>query len=230
MKSWSRFTGTFYRIRVNVQARNTNIRSLYSIRVVPSTVVPAAGSAWSCTTVGASASTSCPQVYGKDFITAYTHGRMFPGGAIGLARLHLAEIAEEHAGKRVEIILFDPADGIDSVRVVKPDGTSATLNWHTVDCRDYGYQCSRPDYGSPTAPITQLCGAVSCLKQATGISFQDRTVKIIIDLPAGYTCPHPAGEPENCWWKVEYEDTTADANETTTWGVIISGDPVRLTE
>ena len=165
----------------------------------------------------------------KQTVTAYTHARMFPGNSIGLARLYLAEIAEEHAGKQMEIILFDPADGIDSVRVVKPDGTYATLEWYTTDCREYGYLCGRGDLGSPTAPISQTCGAVPCLKQASGISFQDRTIRIVIPL-TGYSCQKTVGQPDNCWWQVEYEDSDTNANETTTWGVSLTGDPIRLTE
>ncbi len=103
-------------------------------------------------------------------------------------------------------------------------------SWHTIDCLTYNYDCKRGDLGPPASPISQACGAVPCLKQDKGISFQDRTIMISIPLGPGYTCAKPAGEPENCWWKVEYQDDNSNANETTTWGVTLSGDPVHLIE
>jgi hypothetical protein len=203
---------------------NANVRSLYSLRIVPSGFV----GSWSCSRIGASGTSGCPNIFAKDYLTAYTHAQMFPGGTIGLAQLYLAEIAAVHAGKTMQVELFDPADGIDSVRILDPHGQYVDFSWYTVDCRLYSYDCVRGDLGSSSSPLHQTCSGVPCLEQASGISFQDRTIKISIPLDAGYTCNHPAGQPEDCWWKVEYADTDANANETTTWGVTLSGDPVHL--
>jgi hypothetical protein len=203
---------------------NANIRSLYSLRIVP------AGSAgsWSCSRIGAAGTSGCPNIFAKDYLTAYTHAQMFPGGTMGLAQLYLAEIDDVHAGKTIQVELFDPADGIDSVRIVDPSGSYVDFSWYSVDCLLYGHLCARGDLGTPSAPIQQDCSGVPCLRQATGISFQDRTLKLIIPLTSGYACQQVVGQPENCWWKVEYQDSDANANETTTWGVTLSGDPVHL--
>jgi len=206
---------------------NANIRSLYSLRVVPLGFV----GSYSCSRVGPTGTSGCPNIFAKDFLTAYTHAQMFPGGTIGQARLYLAEIDSIHAGKTMQVELFDPADGIDIVRMIDPNGNPVTFSWHTIDCLVYGYDCARGDLGSPAAPISQTCGGgVSCLKQDTGISFQNRTIRITIPLDPSYACAQPAGEPEDCWWKVEYEDNNSNANETTTWGVTVVGDPVSLVE
>lgn len=216
--------------RYVLQAKNPDYsaakRSLYSLRIIPSGAV----GSWSCSRVGPGGASGCPNIFAKDYLTAYTHAQMFPGGTIGLARLYLAEIDSVHAGKTVSIELFDPADGIDSVRIVDPHGAYVNFSWYTMDCLNYNYKCGRGDLGTPDIPISQTCSGVPCLKQASGISFQDRTIKITMPLDLSYSCATPAGEPEDCWWKVEYEDNNSNANETTTWGVTLSGDPVRLTE
>ncbi|MEZ5226560.1 MAG: hypothetical protein R2710_07780 [Acidimicrobiales bacterium] len=230
---WVDVAPIFRKGRYVLQAKNTDYdaahRSLYSLRIVPSGTT----GDWICTRLGPTASATCPNIFAKKYLTAYTDAKMFPSGAIGLARLYLAEIGEIHEGKTMHIELFDPADGIDSVRIVDPHGDYVPFTWYSIDCSEYAYRCvSNPDFGSPTSPISQTCtqGAttVSCIKQ-DGYSFQDRTLRIVLDL-TGYTCEQPAGEPENCWWQVEYEDNNSNSTETTTWGVSIIGDPIRLTE
>lgn len=203
---------------------NANVRSLYSLRIVPLGYV----GSYSCTRIGPSGASGCPNIFAKDYLTAYTHAQMFPGNTIGLAELYLAEIDSVHAGKTMQVELFDPADGIDNVRILDPHGNRMNFSWYTIDCLSYGYRCARGDLGSPASPISQDCAGVPCLKQESGISFQDRSVRIIIPLDPSYACEQPLSEPENCWWKVEYEDNNSNANETTTWGVTLSGDPVRL--
>ncbi len=229
---WVDIAPIFTKGRYVLQAKNVDYaagrRSLYSLRIVPSGTT----GTWICTRQGPTASATCPNIFAKKYLTAYTDAKMFAGGAIGLTRLYLAEIAEIHEGKTMHIELFDPADGIDEVRIVDPHGNYVPFTWHSIDCSEYGYQCSRTDFGSPTAPISQSCAegvtTVSCIKQ-DGYSFQDRTLLIVLDLD-GYSCEVVAGLPENCWWQVEYKDDNANANETTTWGVSIIGDPIRLTE
>ena len=216
--------------RYVLQAKNpepsSGIRSLYSLRVVPQGTT---GNV-SCSRIGSSGTDGCPNIVAKDYLTAYTHAQMFPGGSIGNAQLYLAEIADFYAGKTIQVELFDPADGIDAVRVVDPHGDYLPFSWYTVDCSVYGYRCGRGDLGTKASPIAQSCGGDPCLKQESGISFQDRTVYMEIPLPDDYTCATAAGQPEDCWWKVEYEDSNSNANETTTWGVTIVGDPVHLVD
>ncbi len=51
---------------------------------------------------------------------------------------------------------------------------------------------------------------------------------ITIPLPSTYgsTGLTPPGETEPGWWKIEYQMN--GANDTTTWGVNINGNPVHL--
>lgn len=215
--------------RYVLQAKNPDYvaasRSLYSLRVVPGAAEVI------CSRIGPSGSSGCPAILAKDYITSYTHAQMFPSNSIGQAQLYLAEIVEGHAGNTVEVDLFDPADGVDEMRIVDPHGNYADLSWYTIDCVEFGYGCgSGGDIGSRNNMRTQTCSGDPCLKQESGVSFQDRTVRVVIDLPSNYQCATPPSEPINCWWKVEYRDQDVDANETMTWAVRVLGDPVRLTE
>ncbi len=214
--------------RFVLEAKNPDFtaarRSLYSLRVVPDISTAA------CSRVGPSGSSGCPTILAKEYLTSYTHAQMFSGNTVGQSQVYLAEISESLAGNTMQIDLFDPADGLDEMRIVDPHGNYANLSWYTIDCRDYSYDCGRGDIGSPTNLRSQSCGGDSCLKQESGVSFQDRTVRVLIDLPGNYQCAEPANEPANCWWKVEYRDSDTDANETITWSVRVLGDPIRLIE
>ena len=216
--------------RYALQAKNPEasggIRSLYSLRIVP---VGRTGS-YSCSRIGPDGTPGCPNIVAKDYLTSYTNAKMFPGGTIGRAELHLAEIEPFYAGSTMRVELFDPADGIDAVRILDPEGNYMSFRWYTVDCVTYGYKCGSGDLGSRASPISQTCSGVSCLRQDSSYSLQDRTAVLEIPLPNDYECAEPAGQPRDCWWKVEYEDTNVNANETTTWGVTILGDPVHLIE
>lgn len=222
-----------YVLQVKNPSGDGGHRATYSMRIVPSGTPSA--TAWACTRVGPAAASGCPNIYAKDFLTVYSHDTMLDGGA-RVATLYLAEIARIHAGKRMELTLFDPADGIDDLRIRNPQGNYVDVPWYGIDCLEYNYQCPTPaNHGSPASPVTQTCdaGTAPCVTQAGGISFQNRTIRISIDLPANPNdmCAPAAGTaPENCWWTVEYNDDDGSLGEATTWGVRIVGDPVRLTE
>ncbi len=211
-------------------AYDANRRTLYSLRVVPTGT--ASNASWTCSRIGATPLADCPNLWAESFLTTYTHTDMFdPAVSSQFSELFLAEVAEVHAGKRMEVVLFDPADGIENMKILDPSGVAQNLEWWTIDCAEYNYPtvgCTG-DYGSPASPITQTCGTDPCLKQEGAYSFQDKTVKLFIDIPTNYACEVIVAQPDNCWWTVEYE-TSGTASETTTWGVRIIGDPVRLTE
>ena len=223
-----------YVLQVKNPSGDGGHRATYSMRVVPSGTPSNVNAA--CTRVGAGADAGCPNIYAKDFMTVYSHNTMLDGGA-RVATLYLSEIARIHAGKRMEVTLFDPADGIDDLRIRNPQGDYVDVDWYVIDCLEYGYECPTPTgHGTPAAPISQTCGtgADPCVSQDGGTySFQNRTIRINIDLPPNpnnMCAPAVGTQPENCWWTVEYNDTDGQLGEATTWGVRIIGDPVRLTE
>ncbi len=220
-----------YVLQVKNPSGDGGQRATYSMRIVPAGTPSNAN--WACTRVGPTASNGCPNIYAKDFLTVYSQNRMLDGDA-RVATLYLSEIARIHAGKTMEVTIFDPADGIDDLRIRNPQGNYVPVPWYGIDCLDYNYQCPTPgNHGSPAAPVTQSCGGVPCVTQAGGVSFQNRTIRISIDLPNNPNDMCAAATPtapENCWWTVEYNDSDGVLGEATTWGVRIIGDPVRLTE
>lgn len=221
-------------------------RTQYSLRIVPQSVATA-GTNWSCSRIGASAAASCPNIYAADFLSVYTAGTMFNDGQYDttpgplLANLYLAEVEDVHAGKTLQITMFDPADGIEIVRILDPFGNAVPVSWQTIDVAEYSYDSPDSLWSDDTytdIPLqTQTCsggtGCITANSQVTGgggHNFQDRTIRIEVDLPPTYGCETIAGQPDNCWWQVQYEDSNKNATEQTTWGVRIIGDPVRLVE
>ncbi|MEM7273308.1 MAG: pilus assembly protein TadG-related protein [Actinomycetota bacterium] len=227
---WVTITNLSNAGRYVMQAKNpaptANVRSLYSLRVVPASQAGAYN--YSCSRVGAAGSSGCPNILAKDYLTTLTAAEMFPSGSVGKTEVFLAEIAEFYAGETMRIELFDPADGIDVVRIVDPNGNYVDFSWYSVDCSLYNYRCGRGDYGTKASPITQTCSGTPCISQKDGYSFQDRTAMLEIPLPSDYSCAAPSGQPPDCWWRVEYEDNNSSVIDTTTWGVTILGDPVHL--
>lgn len=213
--------------RYVMQAKNVENylpQANYSLRVVPT----GSGDNVSCSRIGPSGTSGCPNIQAKDYLTATTHNDLYPPGPIGLSTIYIAEVSSDYAGNTLRVEMFDPADGIDIVRIRDPQGNYASFTWFSIDCQVYAYNCGAGDYGTETSQISQTCGGASCVTQSGGYSFQDRTIYIDIPLADGYTCSTPPGEPENCWWQVEYEDNDSSLHDTTTWGATIAGDPIRL--
>ncbi|HEY7522706.1 MAG TPA: pilus assembly protein TadG-related protein [Candidatus Limnocylindrales bacterium] len=158
--------------------------------------------------VGASGGTS--RVYGAGRMAAYTNQDTT------VAAFYLAQIEGVHAGKTMTINLFDPGEssGNAYLRILTPaNGTSyqyATFNWTSDD-------------GRSGNNVTQIQTSVGGAAQ-----FNNRLLTISIPLPLNYASTDltPVGETEPGWWKIEYE--TNQSNDTTTWEVGITGNPVHL--
>ncbi len=155
-------------------------------------------------------SSGTARVYGSGRMAAYTN---LSGG---LQKFYFAQIGREHAGKTMEIQLFDPGEssGNAFLRILSPDGNAynyATFDWTSDDGRS-GNNVSQIQTSNGTA------------------LFNNKMVTIEVDLPANYGSGglNPPGDitNEDGWWMIEYN--IAQANDTTTWGVSIKGNPVHL--
>ena len=132
---------------------------------------------------------------------------------------YLAQIPASHAGKTLEIRLFDPGDvgGTAFLRIKKPTPSGY------VDAT-FNYTAAGGSGSQSGTNVTQLQTASS------GSSlYQNSWVTIQIPLPANYGVGGltPPGETEPAWWKIEYQISQA-GNDTTTWEVGIRGNPVHL--
>jgi hypothetical protein len=149
------------------------------------------------------------RVYGGGRMAAYTNL------AGGLQKFYFAQIGAEHAGKTMEIELFDPGEssGDAFLRILSPDGNAynyVNFTWRADDGRT---------------------GSGSSLQTSDGSAFfNNQMVTIQVPLPTSYGTGglNPPGDAttEDGWWQIEYN--IAQANDTTTWSVNIRGNPVHL--
>jgi hypothetical protein len=136
----------------------------------------------------------------------------------GLQTFYLAQIDPVNAGKTLEIDLFDPGDvsGNAFISILDPDGNAyntASFNY-TADS-----QCTSTCSANNVTQI-QTHGSTS--------PFNNSWITILIPLPSTYGAHGltPPGETQPGWWKIQYN--VIGGNDTTTWRVLIRGNPVHL--
>jgi hypothetical protein len=153
------------------------------------------------------------RVYGQSRMAAYANVNA------GASLFYLAQVDAVHAGKTLEIRLFDPGDvgGTATLRIKKPT-PSGYVN------ATFSYTANGGAGSQNGTNVTSLLTANSGASQ-----YQNAWVTITIPLPASYGVGGltPPGETEPGWWKIEYTITAA-GNDTTTWEVNIRGNPVHL--
>ena len=153
------------------------------------------------------------RVYGQSRMVAYANV------ASGSSVFYLAQVDPVHAGKTLEIRLFDPGDvgGDATLRIKRPTPT--------------GYVYATFSFAANGGTGPQSGSNVTLLQTASGGStlYNNAWVTISIPLPTNYGQGGltPPGETEPGWWKIEYQITAA-GNDTTTWEVNIRGNPVHL--
>ena len=120
----------------------------------------------------------------------------------------VAEVAQAHAGKTLELKFYDPGeDDQDAYMTVKnPAGGIATCDWVAKD----------------EAGTTVDSGSGSCSIQTSdgNALFNGLWVTAQVDIPDNYTCS------STCWWKMEIDNS--QPHDRTTWAARIIGNPVRL--
>jgi hypothetical protein len=185
----------YYRLNVNTSLAGTNLQV----------------GAENMFAIWATATTGSARVYGNGRMSAYTQL------AAGSQTFYFAQVDKAHAGKQLEIELFDPGEsaGDAFLRFLSPDGNTysyAKFDWESDD-------------GRSGTNVTSLQTAVGGKAQ-----FNNHLVTIRIDLGKNYGKHglNPPGDvaDEEGWWQIEYNINAA--NDTTTWGVSIRGNPVHL--
>src|SRR2546428_2171961 len=132
---------------------------------------------------------------------------------------YLAQIEAAHAGKTLEIKLFDPGDISDTVFKIRlPTSTGFVYPSFTFSAT--GSSCGAPTSGGPTTSLRT--------SDTSGCRFYNNEwVTISVPIPATYTAPTPPGEAGPGWWKIEYI-TAGTGQDITTWEVNIRSNPVHL--
>jgi hypothetical protein len=221
---------------------------LYSIRAVR---LGASGPAQHCTSIplpnetgGTDGATpDCPSISAIDWLGSAALEDTLPNGNDPI-EIFLTEVRPELAGNQLEVTLFDPADGIECVRILDPFGTPVPFTWRTIDNEVWGYFHDEyntftngggtgdlPDTNSVacgTSGDTALTDPRLPANQTGGVGqiFQDRTVRFFL------TVGTPPCNGSNCWYKVQYEKggsaADRDLYDWNSWAVRVVGDPVRL--
>lgn len=184
----------------------------------------------------------CPQVYAvQDMgVAANLRGTR--------AEFFLASIGPEYNGKQLDITLFDPGEGADSLRIKEPDGDYVTFDW-VVDCPT-GAPAHGGCSGSSVNVLDLIGNTVGCSSELRDVDtssprdgtpdrcvsntqpggrrtsrskYNDRALTLTVDLPDDIATAYGGAT----WWKIEYA-TNVSPTDRTTWSVEVKGDPVRL--
>ncbi len=145
---------------------------------------------------------TCPAVYGKDWIS------ILATSSSSSASFYLANIGPLNGGKTLQVTMYDPGEGGQDIRLLKPDGTQATFDWQDMGTDD----------ATPGASAT---GAV--LLDVTGSKFNGHYVQLTTTLPSNYATLY-----SQFWWKILYNFGSGAVTDRTTWGVKMLGTPVHL--
>jgi hypothetical protein len=155
-----------------------------------------------------------PTIYGQSRMSAFIVVN-------GTSLFYLAQIAAVHAGKTLEIKLFDPGDIPNTslkIKIPTTTGyTDASFTWVASQA-----SCGAALSGGPTTSLATNSG--SCYY------YNDAWLTISVVIPTTYTAPTPSSEPAGYgpgWWKIEYS-TLGTSADITTWQVNIRGNPVHL--
>ncbi len=208
--------GTYY-VRVKTQAQTSESRASNGFGLRAYT-----GSVFSrCTTISGQSgySAACPQIHGVGHMSIFAN----LGGTSGsTATFYLAQIDPVHAGKTMQVTLFDAGEGAQKIEVLDPNGNPATFGWSTL-CNPP----TPPTGGCSAANVTSLSVGGTGPQPYSGLQgtskYNDRKMTLDIRLPVNYTILYGT----KSWWKIRYT-VGSTPTDRTTWSVNIVGDPVHL--
>jgi hypothetical protein len=163
--------------------------------------------------------TGSPRVYGMGAMQQYS-----PLPASNNSEFYLAQIAAVHAGKIMEIRLWDIGDTPSgalpvSLQILQPTGTGwapTTMSWTA--------QQGTSNSGAANCNSTTGSGQTITATSGGTQFFQGCWLTITVPIPATYTAA------QSGWWRIRYI-VGAGSNsgfDLTTWEVRLRGNPVHL--
>lgn len=161
---------------------------------------------------------SCPLVYGKTAVSLLNN---VAAGVNNKATFMLAGVADNFAGSKASVSIFDPGEGVQSIEVLMPNGQLGTFDWKgypedvsysgsgvtSIDVSGFGPQPYDGDAAQP----------------GTNYKFNDRRVVLDLHIPANTTDWKGAGG--NNWWQIQYtlKPGSTPLPDRTTWGADLGG-------
>ena len=182
----------------------------------------------------ASASSGTPRVYGLGAMQAFTP--LKAAGGTEISEFYLAQIEKVHAGKTVEISLWDPGDTTPltaSITILIPNGANswtatpvtyvAATGTNNAGRADGGGGRPNCNANSRTTPSTGGITTFASGGATTTGNFNGCWLTIQAVIPDNYQALAEG------WWKIRYTmNGTGTSNDVTTWKVQILGNPVHL--
>ena len=170
----------------------------------------------------AAASGGTPRIYGLGAMQMFTP--LSSSGGTVSSEFYLAQIDAVHAGKTVEIKLWDPGDTNPlaanlQIEIPTSGGWAATpFDWSATKgtTNANAQNCDALTPGTGVSSVQTNVGA-------TAGTFNGCWLTIDVVIPTTYTAP------QSGWWKIKYNMTgNGTSNDVTTWRVQIRGNPVHL--
>jgi hypothetical protein len=127
----------------------------------------------------------------------------------GAPRPWLAEVRPEHAGKTLQVDIFDIGESNTmTLEIWDNNGTVAGCSWTATN-------------GESQSSVS------SCVIDVGGRRLDSQWLNLSIPIPDDYTCD--VNSTYDCWWRVNITGMSSPTDRTT-WTGKITGDPVRLIE
>ena len=169
----------------------------------------------------ATASTGTPRVYGIGAMQAFTP--LTASGSQVSSEFYLAQVEAVHAGKTVEIHLWDPGD-TNPLQATLQILIPTSSGWTTTN---FSYSASVGTANSNAASCGSQNGtnvsSVQTNAGATSGTYNGCWLVIRAVIPQSYTAE------QDGWWKIRYlMNGNGTSNDVTTWTVNIVGNPVHL--
>lgn len=134
---------------------------------------------------------------------------------------YLAQIDAVHAGKTLEIKLFDPGDFPNTVLRIRQPTSSAYVD------ATFSWTATGSSGGAPTSG-TNVTSLTTSDSRTNFYNNQWITLRVALPTSYGVGGITPPGEPGPGWWKILYTTGTGGGQDVTTWEVNIRGNPVHL--
>lgn len=166
-----------------------------------------------------------PRIYGLAAMQMYTP--LKNSGGASSSEFYLAQIDAAHAGKTVELKLWDPGDTRPlraNLQVLVPQETggwapSSQMTYSAKTGTTHSSINTSCNSNASTAPVSQILTN----EGDTMGEFNGCWLTVYIPIPADY------GGREDGWWKIRYNMTgSGTSNDVTTWKVAVLGNPVHL--
>lgn len=163
------------------------------------------------------------------------------------ATFYLAEIGPEHAGKRLQIDLYDAGDGSGSsdfyMKVLAPPSGLGTVpnaaGATTIPASNIADSCRYNTGPSAVRDVNVTAPAgtadADCrirTKDGSNNIYNASWLRIEVKIASNYNCGAPANTvPTDCWWSINYDFGSAGLpTDRTVWSIKVVGDPVHLIE